>query len=147
MKVSFQCIHAIITKIFIIRCTWVITIIFRYNVCGRIVSKFNFLTRFLSRETFYFDNWNVHVKDFAKVLEFFLLKFFKVKIIALTWLYFPRHLTLGRTGQGQAALIITSWFSETFYNKIITFIFRKRTRMISVSRKKFFGTNHHYISQ
>ena len=83
----------------------------------------------------------------AKVLEFFLLKFFKVKIIAVTWLYFPRHLTLGRTGQGQAALIITSWFSEKFYNKIITFIFRKRTRMISVSRKKFFGTNHHYISQ
>ena len=118
---------------FVIWCTWIITIIFRFNIRELIVSKFNFLTRVLSivarlveesRATFHFDNWDVHIKSCTNVFICFLLKYPKVKRIAPSWSHLPKHLIFDLTGQVQAAAIISSNFLINWtYNKIIKFIF------------------------
>ena len=43
------CVHTSIIKMFAIWCMWVITIIFQFNFCGRIVSKFIFYKGFINR--------------------------------------------------------------------------------------------------
>ena len=121
---------------FVIWCTWIITIIFRFNFRGLTVSKFNFLTRVLSivarlveesRATFHFDNWDVHIKSCTNVFICFLLKYPKVKRIASSWSHLPKHLIFDLAGQVQAAAIISSNFLINWtYNKIITFVFHWR---------------------
>ena len=113
----FYCAHTIIIKMLIILCTWFITIVFRYNVCVQIVSKFIFAARDLSIVAGLVKyKWDAYVKG---PINFFLnfLLIFEKRTNSTSTIAFWRHLILKPTGQVQSSVTA---FSDSLTNYKIT---------------------------